>query len=219
MSELKGLFDDLDRASDKLAHYFPLYERWFAPWRGRSPRILEIGIQNGGDAELWLKYFGEGTQITGVDIDERCQDLTRPGIHVIIGDQGSPDFWRQFNGQQFDIIIDDGSHDNDHQIVTMNQTFNLLADGGLYWCEDCLTSYHTRRRGGGPNNSDSFIEFTKTLVDVLHWHHYGHTTNTITQEIVDTYYDHMQSVHFYDCIVVVEKGPRFPYERIIKPAK
>lgn len=219
MSELKQLFDDLDRASDKLEHYFSLYEKWFSPWINKSPKILEIGVQNGGDTEMWLKFFGPGTEITGVDIDPRCISLSRPGINVIIGDQGDPCFWDTFSEKDFDIIIDDGSHDNDHQILTLIKTFGLLKDGGLYWCEDCLTSYHTKRKGGGVENPQSFIEFSKVLVDVLHHHHFGQTTNKLTTEVLDLFYETTQGVHFYDCIVVLEKGPRFQFNRLIKEAK
>lgn len=218
-TSLIDIFYNINRASDKQRHYFSLYEKWFSPWIGKSPRILEIGIQNGGDCEMWLKYFGEGTQIVGVDIDPRCEKLARPGLEIKIGDQGDPQFWDQFADQKFDIIIDDGSHDNDHQILTLNKTFNLLVDGGIYWCEDCMTSYQSMRRDGGVGNSKSFIEYTKILIDVLYHHHYNTYTDIITKEIVEKFYDMMQSIHFYDCIVVIEKGPRFPYQRIIKKAK
>ena len=33
---------------DKWHHYFDVYHHHFAPFRGRQPTVLEIGVQNGG---------------------------------------------------------------------------------------------------------------------------------------------------------------------------
>ncbi|MCX7595658.1 MAG: hypothetical protein N2235_18250, partial [Fischerella sp.] len=61
MANLFEIFTKSEKSIDKFVHYFPLYEKWFSKFIGKSPRILEIGVQNGGSAEMWVKYFGSKT--------------------------------------------------------------------------------------------------------------------------------------------------------------
>jgi cephalosporin hydroxylase len=42
----------------------------------------------------------------------------------------------QLQGQQFDLIIDDGSHVASHQIAAIQQLSPLLRAGGLFVIED-----------------------------------------------------------------------------------
>ena len=49
MKSLQELWDEHDgRLIDKWAHYLPIYERYFAKFRGTACRILEIGVCHGG---------------------------------------------------------------------------------------------------------------------------------------------------------------------------
>lgn len=220
---IEEIFHRLARPCDKFEHYFPLYERHFGNFVGKGPRILEIGVQFGGSAEMWHEYFGPGTQVHGVDIDPLCSETDY--LSVTVGDQGSDAFWRsQFAGADagFDIIIDDGSHDNPHQIATLRNTYRLLRDGGVYWCEDTHTSYYAgvRVADGGYRNPGSFIEYTKQLVDVIHAPHAEHAVDIgpidgprVPEHLVSLY-DRIQGVHFYDSVVVIEKGPRITFRRI-----
>jgi hypothetical protein len=215
---LKNIFDNLELQCDKVHHYFPIYEKWFSKYIGKSPKILEIGIDQGGSSEMWRKYFGEGTQIYGVDISERCKNLETDYLKVTIGDQGDPNFWiNNFiepDIKDFDIIIDDGSHDNSHQITTLKLTYNLLKDGGIYWCEDTHTSYYegVRVTDGGYLNPNSFTEYAKYLIDVINNKHtffaigFGETPNSnhVDDALVEKYL-RTGAIHFYDSIVVIEK--------------
>jgi len=42
---------------------------------------------------------------------------------------------------KLDIIIDDGSHHGEHQLISFNTLFPLLSPGGFYIIEDCLCAY------------------------------------------------------------------------------
>ncbi len=222
---IKEVFASLQLPCDKFEHYFPLYERHFGNFVGRSPRILEIGVQYGGSAEMWRNFFGEGTLVHGVDITPQCRETDY--LKLSIGDQGDPSFWETtFQGQEntFDIIIDDGSHDNPHQITTLLATYGLLKDGGIYWCEDTHTSYYhgVRVRDGGYKNPNSFIEFSKSIVDVLHAHHTNHAIGFgptpegphVPNELVNRF-GRAQGIHFYDSVVVIEKGKPVAFVRNI----
>jgi hypothetical protein len=224
MTHLREIFVSLDRSCDKFEHYFPLYERHLSQFVGKAPKILEIGVQYGGSAEMWRKYFGEGTVIHGVDINPLCEQTDYLQLHR--GDQGSAAFWDGlgFPAGTFDIIMDDGSHDNPHQILTLKKTYSLLRDGGIYWCEDTHTSYYynVRVRDGGYLNKNSFMEYSKNVIDVLNAHHtlyaigVGPTPNGphVDSSLLSLFHD-IRGMHFYDSIVVLEKGTRLHFQRVI----
>lgn len=224
---LRDIFETLERGCDKFAHYFPLYEQYFGKFVGRAPKILEIGVQHGGSAEMWRKYFGDGTQIVGVDIAPRCEETDY--LKLVVGDQGSPDFWKtHFSAAEasFDIIIDDGSHDNPHQIVTLRETYRTLRDGGIYWCEDTHTSYYqkVRVKDGGYLNKRSFTEYAKRIIDVMSSEHCKFAIGVgpfkgaqVPEELIELY-DHIRGMHFYDSVIVIEKGERLVFERLVHVA-
>lgn len=219
------IFHELDASCDKFQHYFPLYEKWFQKFVGKKPRILEVGVQFGGSAEMWLEYFGTGTSVVGVDIAPQCSPSEN--FEIVVGDQGSVDFWNtfsdRFGASYFDIIIDDGSHENAHQITTLNETYSLLKNDGIYWCEDTHTSYYNgvRVQGGGLGSKNSFIEYTKTLIDVVNEKHtkfalgVGSTPDGphVDTDLLNRFRD-VQGVHFYDSVVVIEKGIPPEFRRV-----
>ena len=127
----------------KWLHYFDIYDRHFVRFRGKSPRVLEIGVSHGGSLHMWRDYFGPGCRIYGVDINPKCAELQEEGIEILIGDQGNTEFLRSLSARigKIDILIDDGSHIMDHQIKTMEVLFHAIDSRGVYLCEDVHTSY------------------------------------------------------------------------------
>jgi SAM-dependent methyltransferase len=223
MQSISQIFHNLSNKCDKFEHYFELYERYFSKFVGKAPKILEVGVQFGGSAEMWRKYFGEGTQVVGVDI--KIQAANTDYLTVIKGDQGSDAFWDEFSKTHgdFDIIIDDGSHDNPQQITTLKRTYNLLRDGGIYWCEDTHTSYYhnIRVQDGGYKNPNSFTEYAKNIIDVLSVLHTQYCIGfgefdgpKIPAEFTETF-SAVRGVHFHDSVVVIEKQQPYPFKRHI----
>ena len=88
----------------------------------------------------------------------------------------------------------------DQQIRTFEELFPYISKDGIYLCEDCLTSYW-KKFGGGYKHEDSFIEYCKNLIDEINaWH-------SKTRHLKVTNFTKMgKSMHFYDSIVVIEKG-------------
>ena len=39
--------------------YFEVYERYFNKFIGKNPKVLEIGIGQGGSLKMWREYFGD----------------------------------------------------------------------------------------------------------------------------------------------------------------
>ena len=188
------------RCIDKWAHYFPIYEQWFSPYRGKEIVFVEVGVQNGGSAQMWKHYFGKNAQIVGVDIDPNCKQLEEDQITIEIGSQDDPNFWAVFKEKypRVDILLDDGGHMMNHQIITFQEMFPHIHEGGLYMCEDCVSSYW-EEFGGGLKNPASFIEFTKNIIDEINAFY--------TQGALPISYNTLNigGVHFYNGVVVVEK--------------
>ena len=44
------------RCINKWVHYFSIYERWFSPYRGKEIVFVEVGVENGGSAQMWKKF-------------------------------------------------------------------------------------------------------------------------------------------------------------------
>ncbi len=200
------------RMINKFFHYFPIYEKWFKDFRGKDLVFVEIGVDKGGSLQMWKNYFGEKAKIVGIDINENCKKFEEEQISVEIGSQEDENFWTDFKQKypRVDILLDDGGHEMNQQIVTFRQMFPHIKDGGIYMCEDCHTSYWPEYKGG-LHHPDTYIEFAKALVDVINAFHTG-------EGLKPNYFTvNMGGIHFYDSIVIVEKSfvPLLPFGQII----
>jgi len=137
MSAYETFFDThKGRHVDKWRHYFPIYDRHFAQFRNRGPRVLEIGVDHGGSLELWRDYFGLGAEIVGLDNRQECF-FEANHISVVIGDQRDESMLKSLG--TFDIVIDDGSH----VVADQELSFRSLWPNthGVYLIEDCHVAY------------------------------------------------------------------------------
>lgn len=185
----------------KWEHYFPIYERHFAPWRGRSLTFLEIGVARGGSLPMWRRYFGPLAKIVGVDIDPRCKAREADGVFVRIGDQSDPAFLDRVIDEfgPPDIVLDDGSHQMAHIHASFDHLYPRLPKNGVYVVEDLHTAYWPDF-GGGVNEPGSFINLSKSLIDKLNADHARGAVD------VDDFTRQTFSICFYDSVVVFEKG-------------
>ena len=121
--------------------YGATYEAIFRPFRYRKIKILEIGLLGGDSLLSWRCYFPRATTI-GMDIDPK-PGLAGSRTRIYLADQSSATDLEAVAAKEgpFDIIIDDGSHQNAHQIFTFHQLFDSLRDGGIYVMEDVQTSF------------------------------------------------------------------------------
>jgi hypothetical protein len=191
------------RVLDKWAHYFPIYTRHFSPYRGRPVRILEIGIYRGGSLDMWRWFFGPQVTLVGIDIDPDAKAAADPRHVVEIGDQTDADFLRRVAEEHgpFDIVIDDGGHEMDQQIITAQTLFPLLADGGVFLVEDCHTSYWESYQGGR-GRPGTFMEWAKQRLDDVNGFHQPGPVDPVWTGQLD-------AVHVYDSVVVLDKRTRF----------
>lgn len=177
MESLQELYAQHDgRVSQRWSSYLTTLERTLSSRRHESVRMLEIGVQNGGSLEIWARYLRDANVLVGCDIDEACGLLTfdDPRIHVVVGDVTDPSVRSTIaqHSQQFDVIIDDGSHRSPDIITAFVTMFPLLAAGGVYIVEDLHCSYYASF-GGGLFAQRSAMSFLKRLVDVVNEAHWG----------------------------------------------
>lgn len=202
-----GFFEDYFKTTDdrvimKWAHYYDIYERELARYRDQPISFLEIGVFKGGSVPMWKAFFAKESRLNFIDIDPSCADRAEPGTTIEIGNQADPDFIRRIveTHGPFDVIVDDGSHINAHQIKTFELLWPHISNGGLYIVEDCHTSYWPGF-GGGYRNEASFIEFAKRMIDKMHsWY-----TDQDALFPFDPIAKEVDSVRFFDSITMIEK--------------
>lgn len=131
------------RQIDKWLHYFPIYEKHFARFRHKPVRILELGIDHGGSLQLWKRYFGLQAEIIGIDINPDAM-FTEMQIDTMEYNQCDPSLAAH---GPFDIVIDDGSHEAQHQVESFEHLWPRTT--GVYLIEDCHRVYPSVRNVGG----------------------------------------------------------------------
>jgi cephalosporin hydroxylase len=227
---LKEAFDTRPRgAMIKHDHFFDIYDSHLGHLRNQENfKILEIGVYNGGSLYMWRNYFPH-SKVVGLDIDPYCKRWEDKNNHikVYLGDQCDLKFLQEVVDKEgpFDLIIDDGGHEN-HQIITSFEfLFDYLKDGGTYVVEDTFASYHPgydSNRTVGTNGeqltpilkefdkNNTSMEFLKSLTDKLSCWAYREEAAGILKQTgdLDKYEKGLWGLHFYDSIVFIDKFPR-----------
>ncbi|MFI5882995.1 class I SAM-dependent methyltransferase [Streptomyces sp. NPDC051554] len=194
--------------------YTPHYDRYFAPLRDQAVNLLEIGIggyddpdQGGASLRMWKHYFPRGT-VHGLDVHEK-RGIAEPRLEPLLGDQSDASYLAALALEKgpFDIVIDDGSHLNDHVLTSFRALFPHVRPGGLYVIEDTQTAYWP---GWGGNERDlndpaTSMGFVKALVDGL-----NHQERTPVGDAGPSPAAHWErsigAVHVHHNLVVVEKS-------------
>lgn len=189
----------------KWDHYFDIYEKYFLKYQGRKINMLEIGISHGGSLQLWKKYFGDQVNIYAIDINPDCKKLEEENVTIFIGSQSDRSFLEEVSRKipELDIIIDDGGHTMEQQLVSFDMLYLKVKEGGVYLVEDTHTSYWNEFHGG-LKNPDTFIEKSKNLVDSLYESHINDKRKLEVNEITRN----INCISFYDSVVVFEKEKR-----------
>jgi hypothetical protein len=192
---LRVFFDarEAGRGIWKWLHYFDIYHRHFSKFVGRDVTVLEIGVYSGGSLEMWRHYFGPQCRIYGVDVEEACKVYANDHTKIVVGDQGDRSFWKAFKQRvpYVDVLIDDGGHKTEQQIVTLEEMLPHLRPGGVYLCED-LTGIH-----------NGFAAYMHGIIKNLNATIAGNSEAGVCPSAFQTW---INSVHFYPYVTVVEKA-------------
>lgn len=196
----KYFLNNSEKRLHKWVHYFDIYERHLARFRGKSPVMLEIGVFGGGSLQMWREYFGPGCQIIGVDINPECKAHETDAVEIFIGSQDDPKLIESILQKypQIDIVLDDGSHMMHHMIRSFDLLYHKISDNGVYIVEDTHTCYW-KEYGGGLGRKGTFIEFAKTKIDEINA---VHSKGKLAVTPFTRATDH---IAFYDSVVAFEK--------------
>lgn len=203
MNDLEKYFrNNPGRLIHKCMHYFDIYETYFSKYRGKELVLLEIGISHGGSLQMWKHYFGDKVKIYGLDINPECKKFEETGTKIFTGSQSDRHFLKNMLSEipPIDIIIDDGGHTMRQQIITFEEVYNHVKKDGIYICEDLHTSYWLKY-GGGYKRKGTFIEFSKKFIDKLNAHYSEQGSLK-----PDSFTKSLRGLHFYNGMLVIEKG-------------
>lgn len=120
-------------------NYTAVFAQLLAPYRNKDCRLLEIGTLGGGSAVLWRNYL-PNAWLDLVDRKQRLvpknlERLERFAFHEL--DAYCSETVRKFKAEdQYDIIIDDGSHRLVDLVYVAKHYYPLLAPGGVLILED-----------------------------------------------------------------------------------
>jgi len=121
--------------------YLHVYDSFFKNKKQLVTNFLEIGVLYGNSLKMWRDYF-PNAEIWGIDIDPTINKNHGDRIKIITGSQiNKEDLDKVSDGKDLDIVVDDGSHLNDHIIESYKILWPRIKPGGLYCIEDLGCTY------------------------------------------------------------------------------
>lgn len=127
----------------------------FAPLVGKPIRFAEIGIAGGASCQMWDQYFQHPeTRFHFFDRDANFLKFSQARVGdratfslMDVGVDG--DVTRALKGaagdELFDVVLDDSSHDFDHQIRIIKEALPHIRSGGYMIVEDVFRETDEKR--------------------------------------------------------------------------
>ncbi len=142
--------------------YMPAYNT-IADQLGGAARVCELGVFNGGSLATWRDLFPQGT-IAGVDTNPQAH--WPAGTIRIVAGQDDPALPGMLRGhaREWDLIVDDASHDGDLTARAFGLLWPLVSPGGFYVIEDWFTGFPEYH---GPCKSPAMLDLARSLLDRL----------------------------------------------------
>ena len=150
--------------TDKVAQGYMTVYREIADYLGSAARVCEVGVLNGGSLATWQELYPQGT-VAGVDI--------QPGMHwpqgtvKIVASQDDPALPELLTEHEieYDLIVDDASHDGTLTAATLDLLWPLVSPGGFYVIEDWFVGFDDYH---GPCKSPEMLTLVQSLLTRLH---------------------------------------------------
>lgn len=183
--------------------YHRFYDFFLKHLRSQNIKMLEIGISHGKSLQFWLKYFPNAFIYS---IDTKKEGVSER-YHICKGDIKSIDTIipiLRLKTDMLDLVVDNGSHQCNHQIEYFNKLFPLVKKDGIYIIEVIETSYHGK-------TGYSCIDVFEQVIDVINIKFAKDkkgimkqlNQNGLCNEVVNM----IKMVTFaYNCIIIHKKG-------------
>lgn len=149
--------------TDKVTQgYLPSYNA-IADQLSLAARVCEVGVLGGGSLATWRDLFPDGV-IAGIDQDPHAH--WPPGTIRIVAGQDDPALPSLLapHAEQWDLIVDDASHDGDLTAATLELLWPLVSPGGYYVIEDWFTGFGDYR---GACKSPGMLVLAQSLLERL----------------------------------------------------
>jgi len=178
----KGLQPVTDKVTTHT--YEIMYGKFLLPYYQQNPtmKMLEIGLgcdmnyEPGASVALYRKLFPQA-ELWEAEYDAVCVEKHRhgelKGINLLVGDQGKAatlDDWIDKSGGNFDVVIDDGGHQNCQIWTSFQKLWPTVKEGGLYFIEDMQVAKSMHYRKANTETCDSNLlvpEMLKKYFDTL----------------------------------------------------
>lgn len=131
------------------------YSLFFEPLRKKPIKFAEIGVFRGASVRAWRSFFtNPNARIFGYDRDipnlEYIYSLALPNVLLGTMDASKSEDIREKlqqatqDGELFDVILDDASHDPADQCEVIKTALPFLKQGGLLIIEDIFRERTTK---------------------------------------------------------------------------
>lgn len=98
--------------------------------------MMEVGVADGSSLLAWAEVFPHA-RVVGMDIHQCSRSRESDRVEFHLGDATVADNCRMVAaGRQFDLIVDDASHQLGDILATMFHLFPYVRPGGLYVVEE-----------------------------------------------------------------------------------
>ena len=135
----KGSSFRLDKEKKIISHNYSLfYEKYFKILKNEKIRVLEIGSHEGKGLAAFYFFF-PNAKLIGANINPFQMQYSSKRIEEVYIDVSSKKIVKNFETyfrEEFDIIIDDASHNLRDILITLPLMFRKLKKGGYYVIED-----------------------------------------------------------------------------------
>ena len=136
---------------------------------GEKVYILEIGVYWGDSLHMYNEFFDGNCEIYGIDIDLSQNKYQAPdNVHLFQLDANDKrqvdEFLNEIGDIKFDFILDDGSHNFEHQYHDFLWFHDRVKPDGKYILED-LHTWSWGYREDSPLYAMTFFEKPSILSD------------------------------------------------------
>lgn len=198
-------------------HYFGIYERYLARFRGTDPTMVQLGVEEGGKLAMWRAYFGAGCRLFGIDNNPKAVRHGDVATGIFIGDQRDPTFVRDVLREigRPDIVINDGAHSANQQITAFEVLYPGMSEDGVYIVEDTHTSLWGGALMDRPDGLSFLVHAYLRCAELMSW-----TGNVANYEVLGTelgaqlwnqaseFCRMTREISFLDSMIVFERGRR-----------
>lgn len=153
--------------------YSTPYSLFLEPLRHKPIKFGEIGVAFGASIAAWRRFFSQA-RIYGYDRDEsyleRIRGFQLPNVTLDLIDASSEESIQSTlasatkDGELFDVLIDDASHDPDHQCAVIRSALPFLKQGGLLIVEDIFREKPLSTYADSINSVRHLISFHTFIV-------------------------------------------------------